>query len=265
MLKTIKTIAATTMLLTASAASYAALPFSIDTTGDTTKPFALSLDQFETQGMSGDYSEAIRVNPDGSFAATILLNINSFDGITAGASGLDINYGLYSVINITGQVLANNIGTGGSVITGNWGGDFNIVWDKDLDSNAVGATVTDLNTINFGAGVFGDDVELLTGTIKSGGSSGTANNGGYNLLSDDVELTAVGETFFTAPNPFYTMLISTGDLENFFSLVDFTNFTDAQFFEGEASIAFVPEPSALSIVGLGLLGAAFAARRRKAK
>lgn len=265
MLNKLKTIAASTLLLTASAASYAALPFSIDTSGDPSKPLATSLNQFETFGMSGDYDEAIRVSPDGSFVATILLNINSFDGITAGASGLDVNYGLYSVINITGQVLANNIGTGGSVITGNWGGDFNIIWDKELDSNAVNANVTDVNTINFGAGLFGDDELLLTGSIKQGGSSGTANNGGYNLLSDDVALTAVGETFFTAPNPFYTMLISTGDLENFFSLVDFTNFTDAQFFEGEASIAFVPEPSALSIVGLGLLGVAFAARRKKSK
>lgn len=265
MMTNFKKIALGAALLTASAASYADLPFTVDNSQGMVDTGAAST-TFVADKITGDYNEIVVVNnAAGQFSATIVLSYTNFSGTTFGVdTGLNINagYGLYSVINIEGNVLSN---VGGTITTGNWSGDFNLFLDVERDTDSFAeAAIAGIGATNFSAVELDDDVELLSGTFNTGGSVGNANSGGFFLNSQDFSLTAAGAAFFIEPDPFYSMLISDGDLEDFFSQVMFTpdQIGNIQRFDGEASVVFnVPEPSAIALIGLGLFALGFRARK----
>ena len=255
MLKTLKKFAVGAALVTASAASFANLPFTFDST-------SVGGTQFEAAIMTGFYNEVIEINPGtGDFMATVLLDFTSFKDVNNSGlrgTGLGIQYGLYSVININGTLVSGSP----NFATGGWTGDISLFIDPNFDTESnnrdslVGVGSTNL---------VGDteDLTLFTGTIARGESNGTAQSASFSLTSVDIELDPVnGNTFFTAPDPFYNFLLSFGQLEDFFAQVDF-NSSDMQRFAGEANVRFVPEPSAIALLGLGIFGLAFATRKAK--
>jgi len=227
---------------------------------------------FNASALVGAYNEVVLSDGAGNFQATIVLKYGSFvpapnQSLNAGITRLDVDYSLYSIINITGSVTTVN--APGVITTGNWSGDYNIVLDNNLDSPSdLASSITGIGSTTLTPDV-GDDVTLVSGTISSGGSSGNATfpgnpaSGGFTLLSNTVSLTTAGESFFVAPNPFFTNLISFGSLENFFDEVNF-GLTTLQTFNGAATVEFVPEPSGIVLLGLGLFGVAYAARRKSA-
>ncbi|MFC3122183.1 flocculation-associated PEP-CTERM protein PepA [Agaribacter flavus] len=268
MVKAIKNLTAAALLAGMSTSAFSAgLPFVVDNSlGYTDVGVGTT---FTADILSGNYQEVIVVTnaATGAFDATILLSYTSFQ-IFPNVSGLTTDYGLYSVINVSGNVTNNNLPT--SISTGNWSGSFNMVLDVETDTNTfIQAAVTN-GGVNFSAAELDDDIELFTGNIASGGSVGTAvgqGSGGFGLTGDNVTLSAAGENFFIDPDPFYNMLISDGDLEDFFIQIDFTAENVIQRFTGEASVEFsaaeVPEPSVIALLGLGIAGLAFGARRTK--
>ncbi|WP_395344602.1 flocculation-associated PEP-CTERM protein PepA [Ningiella sp. W23] len=262
MLNTFKKVALAGAFLTMSAASSAAgLPFTIDnslgyTDGGTSTTFTANI-------MSGNYQEVIVVTDAaaGLFEATILLSYTSFQTFPNN-TGLTTDYGLYSMINISGQVTDNSLPT--SITTGNWTGDFNMVLDVETDTNTfVPSALAGIGMANLSAAELDDDIELFTGTIAGGGSVGNLNAGGFGLDGNNITLSADGLNFFVAPNPFYQLLISDGDLEDFFSQVDFSLEGVVQRFSGEASVEFVSSPSVVALLGLALAGIGFRARSKK--
>jgi hypothetical protein len=265
MMTNFKKLALGAALLTASAASYADLPFTVDNSQGVADTGAAST-TFVADKITGDYNEIVVVNnAAGQFSATIVLSYTNFSGTVFGTdTGLNINagYGLYSVINIDGNVISND---GTTVTTGNWTGDFNLFLDVERDTNSFAETaIAGIGATSFSAAELDDDVELLSGLIGTGGSVGNATAGGFSLYSDNFSLSSAGEAFFIEPDPFYSMLISDGDLEDFFSQISFgpDAIGDIQTFDGEASVVFnVPEPSAIALIGLGLFALGFRARK----
>ena len=258
--KLTKGLFAGAMLMGAASSAYATpLEFTIDNTLGVQDQVDGVERQFNATGISGQYEEVIVVTDaaTGAFDATILLTFTSF-GIFD-LTGLQVDYGLYAQVNVSGNVISSNLPT--SITTGNWTGDFELVLDVERDSNTfVPAAVGD-GELNLSALELDDDITLFTGDIVSGGSTGSTSNGGFDLLGE-IELTDAGEDFFIAPNPFFNFLFSTGDLEDFFTQVDFTAENVIQRFDGEADIEFVPEPNAVFLLGLGLFGLALRARRK---
>nr|WP_168711018.1 flocculation-associated PEP-CTERM protein PepA [Ningiella ruwaisensis] len=258
MLKQIKkaTLAASLVVASMAASATTGLPFTFD---------ASSIGSNVNTGLTqftGPYNEVIMVNPDSSFDATVLLDFTSFrrGSDIARGTGLASDYGMYAIININGQLLEG----GPDFKTGNWNGSIDLWIDRNFDTDSnLASSLVGLNNVVFGAGQTADDDILFSSTIGSGQSNGDVDSASFSLGSDDVGLTAVGSTFFTAPDPFYNMLISFGNLEDFFAQVDFTNFTELQDFSGEANVRFVPEPSMIGLIGLGLIAMGFSARRNR--
>ncbi len=266
MINKFKKIALGAALLTASAASFAGLPFTVDESQGFTDTGGAG-QVFTANKIAGTYNEVVRLNnfATGQFSATIVLGYTSFVGQPFGTfPGLNTanGYGMYSVINIEGNVTSNNLPA--SISTGNWSGNYNMVLDVNGNTDTFTAgRITNIGMPGLSAAETADDVTLLSGTIQSGGSVGNRVSGGYSLLSGDVDLTAAGENFFVAPTPFYNMLLSNGDLEDFFSRVSFNLASEGliQRFVGEASVEFVPEPSLIALFGLGLFGLGLRARK----
>lgn len=262
MIKTINKLVLGAAMLGASAVSFAApLPFVVDET-----PFGGL--EFTATEISGVYNEVIQVGAGGSFDATVLLNFNSFinNGSEVVDSVIGINpallgagYGMYAVVNFSGQATAG----APNFKTGNWAGTIDMFLDPLRNSGSGdSASLVGINSLSLDDA---DDSLLFSAGIDFGQSNGTNASASFSLDATLSPLTAGGSAFFVEPQPFYNMLISFGLLNDFFSVIDFTNTTDLQRFNSSANVNFVKvsEPSVLGLLGLGLVFLTL--RSRKAK
>jgi len=267
MIKTFKKLALGAALLSASAASLAAtpLPFTIDET------FAGG-GLVEATELAGLYNEAIQVTNAGLglFDATVLLDFTDLINSGTGVRGAELGseYGLYAIVNFSGQVTSG----APNFSTGNWAGDIQMWLDPNFDTPSNdGTSVVDINNIDFG-GTDVEDLLLFDADIAFGQSNGTTQSASFSLRGELVEdplvnpdpLTADGMAYFVEPDPFYTTVFSFGLLNDFFAAVDFTS-TDLQFFNSSANVNFirVSEPSVIGLLGLSLV--LLTLRSRKAK
>lgn len=297
MFKSIKNVAIGAALLTAASSAFAGQVFTISTALNTDD--SLSPTTFQANALSGNYIERVTFNTDGSFSASIFLPLDTatLDGVVVQApqsGGLGLGgvgfpgYKIYSLIDFTGTLALNSAG---NFVAAGFAGALSVVFDEVGDSlpaatstlsgmdNPGLAAGTSPTLLAAGTGTGSDDIVLATANVAGGGAILGANSAGFDLSVDAFDLTTAGSQFFVAPNPFFLELLSTGDLGR--SNATGTNTPVSVQFQEAAALAasgtqnsvfvsltatatFIPEPSSIAFIGLGLLGAGFMSRRRKA-
>jgi hypothetical protein len=275
MLKITKTLLATGLLASSSYALAVGETFTVDPTIiGTTVNASTTAASFQANKIIGSYSEAIKINTDGTFSAVIIANFNEYT-LTQGntvtfidedISGLTENYNLYATIVVDGDLVFNT--SGDAVGFANFDGDMNLFIDQQEDTDARNVTfsVGTTDPIDFTlAGDSSNDAEIGFST-SIGGSANVGTSSSFFLSSATFELNSLGQNYFVNPNPFYMEFLSTGNLSDLLAIINAGQAgTDGLFrFGSTVEIDFrVPEPSALAFLGLGLIGAGFMSRRRK--
>jgi PEP-CTERM motif-containing protein len=213
----------------------------------------------------GGYVETFSVTGPGTFTSDAYWVAGQYfanDGTLAlfpVQDGLGIDYSIYAIFTATGTFSQDPI-TGVVDFTAT-SGSLTLYVDNDLNTGLtapVNAATGDVTRTNFG-----DDQILATAPVLFGhGDADPAqlNSGDFEIIFQPFVLTALGSSYFTSPVPFYLTLNVTGQF-NFFNPVG------NQTLNGSADAFFsspIPEPASMTLLGLGLLGAASARRRRKA-
>ena len=230
---------------------------------------------FVADQLSGQYDEVVTFHSATNYSTAAIFNAGNwfFNGNPIG-TGTQIG----SVGGSSYSLYVKFIGSGTYAVDGFGGTTFSAtsnaiqVWaDPDRDTNYdVGSSASAVPTFADLVLVAGSNIadDRLLGssnvTIAAGGnsSSGLANGnfeivfGAFTLANPD------GENYFVAPRPFHTVLDLNGNFQSIqpvsgSSVVLLNNSANAFF------VQTVPEPGALALVGVALLGLGFAAKRRK--
>lgn len=231
---------------------------------------------FTADNINGGYNEVITFGA-GTFAVSLLFTAAQFranEATTAvGGTGLagaagDPEYGLYALFNGIGTFTTNTT-TGRTDFVITPGGSLMVYIDPGALGGGIGAPAnttfvapingsTPYSTVNSS-----DDVLLATGAALTGNGNvnctGSNNCGSFGQTTS-FNLTAAGMNYFIAPNPFYSISLQTGQFNGFPVTAGTT-----QKLTGSLDVSFqqVPEPSAIALFGIALLGCVGIARRRK--
>lgn len=257
-------------------------------------PNSYQADQF-----SGLYNAEIDQDAFGNFTETGLIQIGQAalnnNALTPGESGLGIDYGIYALFTAAGQASLNPAGD----IEVDFS-DFRVeVW---LDPGVeLGGPGLDQTGFSFDA-VNGDaiDQDGFAGQnagsqfAVSGAAAHTLTNtdddvlilsvGMGDLISGFAAVSELGGGTFEVSSAFNTDFGAPGDADDFFQFAtNFINLSlfasgqtgveiglfpfgpvqDALFTQASANISFIPEPTTVGLLGLGLLGFGALGRRRR--
>jgi hypothetical protein len=200
-------------------------------------------------------------NGDDPFAESGFLTKASFaNGGSAVPSQLNgfgaTGYGIYGLFTINGTAAQE-----GSGITATFSDAALDLWidpGQDTTLSFVGNTATR-------SGTTGDDILIASYTLAAGEAHvfGGLANGDFDTVLN-LTLTPAGQSFFSSPDPFYTLENFGGNTETITGASLTTSFVATATGAGtELFLAPVPEPEtyALMLAGLGALG--FIVRRRR--
>lgn len=234
--------------------------------------------------LSGQYDEVFTVTSisgtTGTFVTEAIFNAGgwfksgsavgsqlNFPELGIGGFGVGIGYGLYAKFHAAGTFSAGaGIGfTGSSAYIEIWA-DPKQNTNYDVKTSAIG-NISNLNLVS-GAASITDDQLLGKATLLVTGT-GSANagvaNGNFELIFGDWQLNGPagsnGDAYFAAPHPFFEMMDLNGNFQSFNPV----SATSTQLLNNSANAFWfaAPEPGALALVGLALLGAGFAGRRAR--
>lgn len=264
-------VAAASMFAVSAQAAALFTPFTVSHTEGTGTDAVTTT--FVADKITGNYVETATFNGDGTFDVSLFWDAGQFVtgggevAIAAGDSRLGVDYGLYALYSASGTV--TNSG-GKTVFTFTPGtGSLQLKLDEKRDTVKTANAPNGTSSFTFTGS--GEDRLLATGnplegqgtldttlsTCGAGGGRGI-NCGSFGSTTTFALTLPDGPAFFVAPTPFYDLSFQSGQLNNFTP-------TGTQTINGSLDVTFgrVPEPSTTALLGLGLLGLGFTARRRK--
>lgn len=266
-----KSLCAMALAGTAAAASASGLPFTVDASADPTPGDG---NTFIANEIAGNYVEGIALKSPGVFSASIVLDFAGFTGVPDAFSGLNIDYDLYAIIDVVGSFTPSPLG-GTLFDLGNFSGDISVYADWDNDTNTDQVSPFNADGVTFGfdgmgnveSSLVGDDSDVLLAftTSLTGSTNVGATSSSFALSSDTLELTDAGKDFFIAPQPFYSMVFSDGNITDLFQEVDFGALSTGSIeeFTAGADVTFVPSPTTVALLGLGIFGLCLSRRINK--
>lgn len=222
-----------------------------------------SVNPFVADKIIGNYFEVITFGA-GTFDISLAWTGSQFANTNLGTAyngtqtGLGNNYGLYATFLGTGTWSTSMMGVTTFLL--NPGGDLQVWFDKDNDTSSNGYVVNGSTLWGFSG--TGDDINIADGVGTKGTGNLTCNNGnncGSFGQESTFSLKNGGDNFFVLPNPFYAFSLQNGQFNGFSVAAG-----DTQKLNGSADVEFTnPEPTAIALVGIALIGMGLA-RRRKA-
>lgn len=279
--KRIKIAAAVVSMLSAAAAVQAAPVGQPITVHEGAITGALSNTIFVDQ-LSGQYDEVFTATSATTFVTEAIFNAGGWfkNGAAVGSqlnfpeagigcpgiacTGAGIGYGLYAKFEAAGTFVGG-VFTGSSAKVEIWADPLQDT-NYDIKATATGS-IANL-TLTSGAGSITDDQLLGTATLLLSGDGnsnpGSGSNGNFELLFGNWTLNGPpglnGDAYFFAPRPFYMLMDLNGNFQSF----NPTSGTSIQLLNNSANAFWkTPEPGALALVGVALLGMGLAGRRAR--